>query len=96
VFVTAVSTLEEVRELVKAIHGPLSIAAGLAYNLNAFSINDLRALVVARVSLPSIAISATIKALLESTDALKSGVFTSIVAKGCLCSPQDIGRLIVA
>lgn len=96
VFVTAVATLDEVRELVKAIHGPLSIAAGLAYNLNAFSIDDLQALGVARVSLPSIAISATVKALLESTDALKSGVFTSLVAQGCLCSPQDIGRLIGA
>ena len=96
VFVTAVSTLEEVRELVKAIHGPLSVAAGLAYNLNAFSINDLTELGVARVSLPSIAISATIKALLESTGALKSGVFTSLIAKKCLCSPQDIGRLIGA
>lgn len=44
----------------------------------------------------NVAVSATIKALLESTDALKSGVFTSLVAKGCLCSPRDIGRLIGA
>jgi 2-methylisocitrate lyase-like PEP mutase family enzyme len=96
VFVTAVSALEEVRELVREIHGPLSIAAGLAYNLHAFSINDLKELGVARVSLPSIAISATIKALLESMDALKSGVFTSLIQQGRLCSPQDIGRLIGA
>ena len=96
VFVTGVTTLEEVKELVKGIRGPLSIAAGLANNLNAFSINDLRALGVARVSLPSIAISATVKALLHSMDALKSGVFTSLAEERCLCSPQDIGRLIGA
>ena len=96
VFVTGVSTLEEVRELVKGIHGPLSVAAGLAYNLQAFSINDLEELGVARVSLPSIAITATIKALLQAMDALKSGVFTSLIREGRLCTSQDIGRLLGA
>src|ERR1035438_1906274 len=68
VFVTGVSTLEEVGVLVKGIKGPVSIAAGLANNLQAFSINDLKALGVARVSLPSIAISANIKALLQAME----------------------------
>jgi 2-methylisocitrate lyase-like PEP mutase family enzyme len=94
VFVTGVSTLAEVEKLVKGIHGPLSIAAGLANNLQAFSINDLKALGVARVSLPSIAISANIKAVLEAMEALKSGVFTSLIQEGRLCSAQDIGRLL--
>jgi 2-methylisocitrate lyase-like PEP mutase family enzyme len=94
VFVTAVSTLEEVRELVKEIHGPLSIAAGLPNNLHAFSINDLKEVGVARVSLPSIAISAAVKALLQAMDAMKSGGFTRLAEEGRLCSSQDIGRLI--
>ena len=64
VFVTGVCTLEEVRVLVKEIQGPVSIAAGLANNLQAFSINDLKEAGVARVSLPTIAICATIKALI--------------------------------
>ena len=96
VFVTGVSTLEEVGVLVKGIKGPVSIAAGLANNLQAFSINDLKALGVARVSLPSIAISANIKALLQAMEALKSGVFTSLIQEGRLCSAQDIGRLLGA
>jgi 2-methylisocitrate lyase-like PEP mutase family enzyme len=96
VFVTGVSTLEEVGVLVKGIQGPVSIAAGLANNLQAFSINDLKALGVARVSLPSIAISANIKALLQAMEALKSGVFTSLIQEGRLCSAQDIGRLLGA
>lgn len=96
VFVTGVSTLEEVRELVKGIHGPLSIAAGLANNLQSFSINDLKELGVARVSLPTIAISATIKALAGACDVLKSGAFTSLIQEGRLCSSQDIGLLIGA
>ena len=94
VFVTGVSALEEVRELVKEIHGPLSIAAGLANNLHAFSINALKELGVARVSLPSIAISATVKALLQSMAALNTGEFRSLMAEDRLCNPQDIGRLI--
>jgi 2-methylisocitrate lyase-like PEP mutase family enzyme len=96
VFVTGVSTLEEVGELVKGIKGPVSIAAGLANNLQAFSINDLKELGLARVSLPSIAISASIKALLQAMEALKSGVFTSLIQEGRLCTSQDIGRLLGA
>jgi 2-methylisocitrate lyase-like PEP mutase family enzyme len=96
VFVTGVSTLEEVGVLVKGIKGPVSIAAGLANNLQAFSINDLKALGVARVSLPSIAISANIKALLQAMEALKSGVFKSLIQEGRLCSAQDIGRVLGA
>ncbi len=93
VFVTGVSTLEEVRALVKGIHGPVSIAAGLGYNIESFSINDLKEAGVARVSLPSIAISATVKALLGAVDALKSGVFTGLAREGRLASAQEIGRL---
>jgi 2-methylisocitrate lyase-like PEP mutase family enzyme len=96
VFVTGVSTLEEVGVLVKGIQGPVSIAAGLANNLHAFSINDLKELGVARVSLPSIAISASIKALLQAMEALKSGVFTNLIQEGRLCTSQDIGRLLPA
>jgi len=96
VFVTGVSTLEEVGVLVEGIRGPVSIAAGLANNLEAFSINDLKALGVARVSLPSVAISASIKALLQAMEALKSGVFRGLAQEGRLCSPQDIGRLLGA
>ncbi len=94
IFVTGVSTLEEVGVLVKGIPGPVSIAAGMGHNLEAFSINDLKALGVARVSLPTIAICASIKGLLQAMEGLKSGVFTCLVQEGRLCSAQDIGQLI--
>ncbi len=96
VFVTGVGALGEVRDLVMGIRGPLCFAAGLGNNLHAFSINDLRELGVARVSLPSIAICSTIKALVQAMDALKSGTFTSLIQEGRLCGGQDIGRLIGA
>ena len=94
IFVTGVSTLEEVGMLVKGIQGPVSIAAGMGNNLQAFSINDLKELGVARVSLPTIAICASIKGVLQAMEGLKSGVFTGLVQEGRLCSAQDIGRLI--
>lgn len=94
VFVTGVSALEDVRVLVKEIQGPVSIAAGLGNNLQAFSINDLKELGVARVSLPTIAICATIKALTGACEVLKSGVLTPLLQEARLCSGQDIGRLI--
>lgn len=96
VFVIGVSALEEVRVLVKEIKGPVSIAAGLGNNIQAFSINDLKESGVARVSLPTIAICATIKALTGACEVLKSGVFTPLLQEGRLCSGQDIGRLIGA
>jgi 2-methylisocitrate lyase-like PEP mutase family enzyme len=94
VFVTAVSSLAEAKDLVEQIKGPLSIAAGLAYNLHAFSINDLRQLGVARVSLPSLAICAAIQALRETMAALNSGSFTTLTRDDLLCSPDDIQRLL--
>ena len=94
VFVTAVCTLEEVRVLVREIKGPVSIAAGLGNNIQAFSINDLKACGVARVSLPTVAICATIKALMGACEVVKLGVFTPLLQEGRLCSSQDIGRLI--
>jgi hypothetical protein len=48
------------------------------------------------VSLPTIAICATIKALMEACEVLRSGVFAPLVQEGRLCSGQDIGRLIEA
>ena len=93
-FVTGVTTLEDVRVLVKEIEGPVSIAAGLGNNIQAFSIDDLKECGVARVSLPTIAICAAIKALTGACDVLKTGVFAPLVQEGRLCSGQDIGRLI--
>ena len=93
-FVTGVTTLEEVRVLVKEIQGPVSIAAGMGNNLQAFSINDLKECGVARVSLPTIAICATIKALMGACEVVKTGAFTALLQEGRLCSGQDIGRLI--
>jgi 2-methylisocitrate lyase-like PEP mutase family enzyme len=93
-FVVKVKTLEEAKILVKEINGPLSIAAGLPYNINNFSINELKDIGVARVSLPTIAIQATIKALMHSLGELKAGQFSELVKNGALCSIEDIDNVI--
>lgn len=93
-FVTGVTTLAEVRVLVKEIRGPVSIAAGLGNNIQAFSINDLKECGVARVSLPTIAICSTIKAVIGACEVVKTGVFAPLLQEGRLCSGQDVGRLI--
>ncbi|KXX66865.1 oxaloacetate decarboxylase [Flammeovirga sp. SJP92] len=94
VFITAVSTLEEAKLLVREINGPLSIAAGLPYNINNFSLNDLKEIGVARISLPTIAIQTIIKSLSHSFQALNTGDFKSLMDQEMLCESNDIQRLI--
>lgn len=94
VFVTNVRTLEEAKLLVKEINGPLSIAAGLGSNIMNFSINDLKEIGVARVSLPTIAITSIIKTLMISIDSLKTGNFEYLLDNEILCDYDDINRLI--
>jgi 2-methylisocitrate lyase-like PEP mutase family enzyme len=94
VFVTNVKTLDEARILVKEINGPLSIAGGLDYNIKNFSIYDLKEIGIARVSLPTIAITTIIKALLLSIGSLKTGNFEDILDKELLCNSEEIMHLI--
>ena len=52
-FATYVETLIEVETLKKEVKGPISIAAGMPYNINNFSIGDLEEIGVERISLPT-------------------------------------------
>ncbi|MGB8492669.1 MAG: isocitrate lyase/phosphoenolpyruvate mutase family protein [Bacteroidales bacterium] len=94
VFVTNVKTFEEAKILVNEIKGPLSIAAGLLYNIRNFSINDLKEIGVARISLPTIAITSIIKTLLGTIESIKSGNFNYIIEKEILCHSEDLNRLL--
>jgi 2-methylisocitrate lyase-like PEP mutase family enzyme len=94
VFVAKVATLAEVQTLVREIHGPLSIAAGLPYNVGNMSIADLRTCGVARVSLPSIVVFSAIQALTRALTMVRdSDGFAGILEQDLLCSPQDISKL---
>jgi PEP phosphonomutase and related enzymes len=71
-FIPYVETLEEVRTLNKEIKGPISIAAGMPYNINNFSIEDLENIGVARVSLPTLLIYSSMKSINKSLNLLKN------------------------
>lgn len=67
-FITYVATLDEVKTITKEVKGPVSIAAGMPYNINNFTINDLKKYGVARVSLPTLLIFSSLGAIWKSLD----------------------------
>ncbi len=71
-FIPYVKTLEEVKTLNKEVKGPISIAAGMPYNINNFSIRDLENIGVARVSLPTILIYSSMKSINISLNRLRN------------------------
>lgn len=94
-FVTNVATMDEVRTLVAGIRGPLSITAGMPNNIQNFSLEELKACGVARVSLPIVAIFSAVRAISRTLEAIQSpDGFSKIIAEELLCSPQDIAKLL--
>lgn len=94
IFVVGISSLEEVKEVVKEIHGPVSIAAGMPYNIGAMSIKDLRELGVARVSLPVIAVLSAIQAVRRTLSVIQeSGDLDGVMEQGLLCGMEEISRI---
>ena len=83
-FITKVVTIAEVKTLVRDIHGPVSIAAGLPYNIDQMSIADLIACGVARVSLPVVAIFSAIQAIRRTLVALRDSQDFSAVRRESL------------
>lgn len=93
-FVTGVATIAEAKTLVDGIHGPLSVAAGMPYNIKTMSIAALTACGVRRVSLPVVAIFSAIQAIRRTLIALRdSQDFTSILQDKLMCSREDVSRL---
>ena len=76
-FITYIKTREEVALFAKEVQGPLSVAAGLPYNIREFSINDCRELGVARVSLPSCLIFSAMQGMLNTLTMVRdTGTFS--------------------
>jgi len=93
-FVVGVATLEETRTLVREIAGPVSIAAGMPYNLG-LSIADLRQCGVARVSLPTLAAFASLQAMTQVLSGVQAGEgFTTLAERGLLASMKTVGDLL--
>jgi 2-methylisocitrate lyase-like PEP mutase family enzyme len=93
-FVVGVASLDEVRTLVKEVAGPVSVAAGLAYNMS-LSLAELQECGVARVSLPTLAVCASVQAIRQVLAGVLAGErFSAIAERGLLCNMQDIGDLL--
>jgi len=93
-FIRGAAGLDEVRTLVKGIAGPVSIAAGMPNNMN-LSIAEFKKCGVARVSLPTLAVFASIQAMTQTlSDILAGESFTRIAERGLVCSMKEIGELL--
>lgn len=93
-FPTYVETIEEVEVLKNEVKGPISIAAGMPYNILNFTLEDLKDLKVDRISLPSLMIYSGLKALQQSLNYLKDDDLKTMVKNGMLYSVNELDKLI--
>jgi 2-methylisocitrate lyase-like PEP mutase family enzyme len=91
-FVTYAATLDEVKQITKEVKGPVSIAAGQPYNIDNFTIDDLRKLGVARISLPTLLIYSSLQAINNSLHYLKED--NLVDALECLYGPKELNELL--
>jgi 2-methylisocitrate lyase-like PEP mutase family enzyme len=90
-FITYAKTLDEIKLFSKEINGPISIAAGLSYNIQEFSINDCIDLGIARVSLPAVMIFNSVGYMLKSLMDIKdTGKFNQMIQDNCLLSDESL------
>ena len=95
IFVVGVNTIEEARQLVRGIRGPVSIAAGLPNNIGTMSIRELRECGVARVSLPSIAVLAAAQAVRRTLSMIyRDGTFDEVMQQGLVCGMDEVARIV--
>lgn len=93
-FAPYVETIEEVKTLKKEVKGPLSVAAGMPYNIKNFSVTDLEDLGVERVSLPTLLIYSSLKAIKNSLNHLKKDSLMELDDKDLLYDIKDLKDLI--
>ncbi len=93
-FIPYVQTMDEVKRIMKQVKGPVSIAAGMPYNIREFSVNDLRQYGVARVSLPSLLIYSGLQAMNRTLEHVKDDDFNAIIDDELLYSPDKLRYLL--
>jgi 2-methylisocitrate lyase-like PEP mutase family enzyme len=72
VFIPYVETRDEVKKITREVKGSVSIAAGMPYNRNNFSIQDLRDYGVSRVSYPTLLLESSIRAMDDALNRLRN------------------------
>jgi 2-methylisocitrate lyase-like PEP mutase family enzyme len=96
-FITHINTLDELRLFASEVHGPISVAAGVPYNIREFSVMDCCELGIARVSLPTVAILSSVKTQLDVMQSLReTGRFDDLLAKGAVLSDMSVLKNLLA
>jgi len=87
--------MDEVHFLLRTIHGPITIAAGMPYNIRTMSVKALKDAGVARVSLPAVAILSSIRAMTDTLQSIRNtGDFADVLEKNRICRMDDIASLL--
>lgn len=93
-FITYVETIDEVKKITEEVKGPVSIAAGMPYNIGNFSVDDLIKLGVARISLPTLLIYSSLQAISSSLQHIKDDKLLEFAKKGSLYSTHKLLELL--
>lgn len=93
-FITYAETLEEVKTAVREVKGPVTIAAGMPYNINNFKIDDLRKCGVARISLPTLLVYSSLKAMERSLSHVIKDEIDKMLEEDDLYSTGDLKNLL--
>jgi len=96
-FIPYVQTREDLALFAKEVRGPISVTAGQPNNARAFSIADCCELGIARVSLPTLAIMAAIKAQLDAMKYVReTRKFDELVAKDKILSDMSVLKALLS
>lgn len=93
-FITYVATINEIDEIIKEVKGPVSIAAGQPYNINEFSIGDLKRYGVKRVSLPTLLIFSGLYGINQSLKYLKEDNLSKMLEKDLFYPVDSLNKLL--
>ncbi|MCC7559645.1 MAG: isocitrate lyase/PEP mutase family protein [Methanobacterium sp.] len=93
-FIVYTATMEEVLTITREVKGPVTIAAGMPYNLHNFSISDLKKCGVARISLPSLLIYSSLKSMQKALKHVKMDEMEKLMDNDDLYSVEDLNKLL--
>ncbi len=77
-FISYVETLDEAKQITGEVKGPVSIAAGLPYNIKNLTLNDLKNCGVARISLPTLLIHSSTNTMEKALNLVKQDKMNEI------------------
>lgn len=93
-FIAYVETLDEVKTIRQKVKGPISIAAGMPYNIKNFSIEDLKKQGIARVSLPVLLILSSIGSVKQSLNSINEDNILKILDNGLYYPIEDLNTIL--